>query len=179
MAQRPASAASRVMSSTLNRTERKSKERSPTSFKGTTAASAAAVNNSCGGGGSSNNNINAELSTLASVVAVTSAAASIKRDEERNRRLSTDAAVRVEVSDSSVVYVSNDNASERKTSPAHSTTYVAIAEPTTSHRGTTTVRVGGDVSEKTNHATMIEVVGMSDASMSKDVTSTSDKVSIS
>lgn len=163
VARRPSSAASKVMSSTLNRSERKSKEKSPSSFRvPTTAASA------------SNNT--ADVSTLASVVAVTSAAASIKRDEERNRRLSNDAAaVRLEVGDSSVVFVSSDNSAERKVSPTHSsTTFVAIAEPVIAQRVTTTVRVGGDVSEATNHATTIEVI---DAS--KDVTSTSDKESTS
>ena len=187
VAQRPSSAASKVMSSTLNRTERKSKERSPTSFRGATTGTGTMVSSNSNSSGNNNNNNgvnngnnNTEMSTLASVVAVSSAAASIKRDEEKNRRFSVDTAVRLEVSDSSVVYVSNDTAAvERKITPPHSTTttFVAIAEPVGLHRGTTTVRVGGDASDLTHHATTIEVVGMSDASTSKDVTSTSDKES--
>ena len=164
VAQRPSSAASRVMSSTLNRPERKSKERSPTSFRLTTATTA------------NNNNINnGELATLASVIAVSSAAASIKRDEaERNRRITPPSTetVRVEATESSVVYVT----------PDHSTSERKLSEPlnTSSVRGTTTVRVGGDTSDVKNLATTIEVIGTTSDDVTKDVTtSTSDKESSS
>jgi hypothetical protein len=101
----------------------------------------------------------------------------MKREEEKHRRItppSTEAGFRVEVTDSSVVYVTPDSSSataDRKLTP----TLVAISE--ISGRTTTTVRVGGDISDATNHATTIEVIGMSEESTSKEATSTSDKES--
>ena len=158
----------RVLSSTLNRPERKSKERSPTSFRLTSTSSNNNINNS-----SNNHNHSStseQLPTLASVIAVSTANASLKRDEDRTRRITPPDTVRLEIADSSVVYVSPEISSstlERKLSDPHIT------------RCTTTVRVGCDVTLPENLATTIEVIGTSDDSpiSSKEISSTSDKES--